>query len=125
MNKYQRITLVIGAIVLGILLWTTPKLVVYEGRRVKYANAEAAAKYANEFRFKKLEEQSKKGVIDFDILPPFKPFVGEPFRDSNEIAMRIIGALGVTILIFFALKGIKEKSTPLPDAKKSVEKKSE
>ena len=118
MNKYQRIALVIGAIVLVLLLWTTPKLVVYQGSTVKYANAVAA----NDYLFEEWKKQMDKGGSPLDFPPPTG--VGEPFRDTNEIAIRTIGVLGATILIFFALKGIKEKSKPLPDAKKVVEKKS-
>jgi len=104
-NKYQRITLVLGAIVLVIALWTTPKWVIYQGSTMRYDKAIAI----NDYFWKEWDKDIKKDYNPIVGIPIPPDPVGQPFRDSTEIAIRTIGILGATVLIFFALKGAGNK----------------
>jgi hypothetical protein len=76
MNIYQRVVLIMGAISLIIAIWTTP-LVIYN-QQYGY------------LKFERFDETSKKNI--------------QPERHLRIIVVRTIGVVGVTFLIFFALK---------------------
>ncbi|NIO22024.1 MAG: hypothetical protein GTN76_15160, partial [Candidatus Aenigmarchaeota archaeon] len=69
--QYQRITLIVGAVVLLLAIITTPKVIYFRGGK------RVAGQY------------ERNATID----PP-------------NAAIRSVGVIGATVLIFFALKGI-------------------
>lgn len=76
MNIYQRIIFVIGAIILVIALWATPQYITIQGHTIKY------------------DSSNKKLSLYY------------PKRDMSQIIFRATGIIGVTILLFFAFKGL-------------------
>ncbi|MBI4822636.1 MAG: hypothetical protein HY805_00170 [Nitrospirae bacterium] len=82
MNIFQRIVLVLGAIALAVVLWTTPQFISVEGNKIKY------------------NPKTFKGTLVEGFAPQ---------RDIGTIAMRSITVIGSTFLIFYALKGIGKK----------------
>ena len=79
MNIYQRIILILGAIALAVAIWTTPKVVIRPGGGYMY--------------------------YDYDVA--LNPHVyGPPVINPITASMRGGTVLGITVLIFLALKGI-------------------
>jgi hypothetical protein len=74
-NDYQRLVLFAGAIALALALWTSPKVVIWEGI---YFRPEAKR----------------------DLMPMTEP---------RTASMRVVGVMGASLLIFFALKDYKPK----------------
>jgi hypothetical protein len=74
-NDYQRLVLFAGAIALALALWTSPKVVIWEGI---YFRPEAKR----------------------DLMPMTEP---------RTASMRVVGVIGASLLIFFALKDYKPK----------------
>lgn len=79
MNIYQRIVLVLGAIVLVAAILTTPMLVILQGT---YAKPSAAT------------------LVQLELQPMIAPATA---------IMRAVGVIGATVLLFFALQGIEVK----------------
>lgn len=79
MNIYQRIVLVLGAIVLVAAILATPKLVILQGTYAKPSAAE---------------------LVQLELQPMIAPATA---------TMHAVGVIGATVLIFFALQGIKVK----------------
>jgi hypothetical protein len=84
MNIYQRIVLILGAIILVVAIWTTPRFYIFDGDR----------QYTNSAFIKMIEEKrGSKLPIDSEL-------------DIADASMRAVTVLGVTILLCAALKGI-------------------
>jgi hypothetical protein len=91
MNIFQRIVLVLGAIALVAAILTTPQLVILQGT---YAKPSVV-----------LEQ-----LAQLELQPIIAPATA---------TMRAVGVIGATILLFFALSGIKiKKRAQKPKTKK-------
>lgn len=86
MNLYQRLILILGAIALIITVWTTPKMVYFNGRYYDYE------KYIERFENFDSIERGVATTIDYKVA-----------------SARIIAVVGSTLIVFFALKGIDRK----------------
>ncbi len=86
MNLIQRIVLILGAVALIIVIWTTPKMIYTQGQY-----------YDMDKYMERLEGYSR---LEQDLAPTI---------DYKIASMKVIAVVGSTLFVFFAFKGIGKK----------------
>ena len=84
MNIFQRIILILGAVILVVAIWTTPYYTTIKGMKVP--------------------SSSKGGYVTGSMSGSIHATI-----DIDRVKARSIAIVGATVLLFFAFKDIKKK----------------
>lgn len=103
MNKYQKILLIIAASALFISFMTAPKYIKYDGSVMEYNNAYKLHNTRWSEWLKNSTKELENNSFPTSQSPPGS--LGEPFRNINDVEIRIIPIIVITALIYFALNG--------------------